>query len=227
MTITDSGVGIDAATLPHIFDRFRQGDRSAGSREGGLGLGLALVRHFLELHGGTVSAWSAGKGRGSTFTVRLPVAAVRITDRRRLDRTETDAPSFGEGLLKGIRVVVVDDDRDSRDLICEVLRGAGATVFAAASAGQALGTLVVEHPDAIVSDLGMPGEDGFALIKRVRTLPDPRLAGVPALALSAHTRSADQRIALAAGFTDHLAKPVEPAKLVDAVLRLVLATRSQ
>jgi PAS domain S-box-containing protein len=220
--VTDDGIGIDEAVLPHVFERFRQGDSSTTRAHTGLGLGLAIVRHFVELHGGTVRAWSDGPGRGASFTVTLPVAAVRLSETVPKEPEAAPALTLADVRLKGMRVAVVDDDRDSRELICEVLRFAGATVFTASSAMEALGVLTAERPDVLVSDLGMPGEDGFALIKRIRTLPDAALARMPALALTAYSRAADQQIARTAGFDAYFAKPVEPAALVEAVQRLML-----
>jgi PAS domain S-box-containing protein len=223
LTVTDDGIGIEPKVLPYIFDRFRQADSSTTRREGGLGLGLALVKHFVELHGGTVSATSPGKDRGATFTVTLAIAAVHLPNIAPSDHGDRPASqALAEQRLKGIRAVVVDDDRDSRDLICEVLRRAGANTLAAASATEALGTLVTERPDVLVTDLGMPGEDGFALVKRVRALPDPERSNIPALALTAYAGSADRQLALATGFNGFLAKPVRPDSLVDAVFRLVM-----
>jgi CheY-like chemotaxis protein/anti-sigma regulatory factor (Ser/Thr protein kinase) len=222
VTVADDGVGIDPSALAYVFDRFRQEDSSAARRHGGLGLGLAIVRHFVELHGGTVRAWSEGRGRGATFTVALPVAAVRVPARV----SEGAAPSAWDGKapgkLTGVRVLVVDDDPDSRELIGEVLRRAGATVIAVGTAADALGALSTERPDIVVSDLGMPGEDGFALIRRIRALPEHAAARVTVLALSAYTRLADQQFAYAAGFDAHLAKPVNPTTLVDSIARLTV-----
>ena len=221
VTIVDDGIGIDPAVLPHVFDRFRQEDSSTSRRHGGLGLGLAIVRHFVELHGGTVRAWSEGRGQGATFTVSLPVAAVRLSEASAERPDPWDAEVLGGSALKKARVLVVDDDRDSRELIGEVLRRAGAVVFVAGTATEALGMLAAERPDVVVSDLGMPGEDGFALIKRIRALPDEISAHVPVLALSAYARLGDQLFTASVGFDAQLAKPVNPATLVDAVARLM------
>ena len=221
ITVTDNGAGIAPEVLPHVFERFRQEDSSTSRRHSGLGLGLAIVRHFVELHGGVARAWSEGHGRGSTFTVSLPVAAVRLPEP--VVKHTTLAPSVGvfSERLKGIRVVVIDDDRDSRELIGEVMRHAGAVLFTAANAAEGLGKIVGERPDVVVSDLGMPGEDGFSLLKRVRALGDPDVAQVRVLALTAYSRSTDRGLALNAGFDAYLAKPVDPPTLVEAVARLV------
>ena len=221
VTVVDNGVGIESAALPYVFDRYRQEDSSTTRRHGGLGLGLAIVRHFVGLHGGTVRAWSEGRGRGATFTIFLPVAAVRMPPAGGAGHDAQTSVVMPVAALKHVRALVVDDDTDSRELVGEVLRRAGATVLAVGTAGDALGVLATEHVDVVVSDLGMPGEDGFALIRRIRALPDR--ADVRVLALSAYMRHADQHFAMATGFDGHLAKPVDPATLVDAVARLVLA----
>ena len=221
VTVADDGIGIAPSALPHVFDRFRQEDSSTTRRHGGLGLGLAIVRHFVELHGGSVRAWSEGRGRGATFTVSLPVAAVRLPEATAETRDPWPAPSLAASALKDVRVLVVDDDRDSCELLAEVLRRAGAQVFVAGTASEALGTLASDRPDVVVSDLGMPGEDGFALIKRIRALPDRVSAAVPVLALSAYTRRADEQFTSSAGFDAQLAKPVDPSTLVDAIARVM------
>jgi PAS domain S-box-containing protein len=228
LTVSDNGIGIAGDLLSHVFDRFRQGDGSMSRAHGGLGLGLAIVRHIVELHGGTVQASSEGPGQGATFSVAVPVAAVKVSPREaRGTRTTASTSALdrnvaAEGRLKSARVVVIDDDRDSRELIATILRQAGAVVFTAGSANEALGTLAVERPDAVVSDLGMPIEDGFSLMRRIRALPDGDLARTPALALTAYARTIDQRLALTAGFNAYRAKPVDPVDLVDAVARLSL-----
>jgi len=179
------------------------------------------VRHFVELHGGVVRAWSEGLGQGATFTFTLPVAAVRISKKISGEPATLTPEESLEGRLKGVRVVVVEDDADSRELISEVLRRASAVVFVAASAVDALGAIVSERPDVLVSDIGLPGEDGFALMKRIRALPDAALARVPALALTAYTQYADQQTLSAAGFDLYLAKPVDPWSFVLSISRLV------
>jgi PAS domain S-box-containing protein len=219
-SVSDNGTGITEDLLPHVFEPFRQGESSTTRSPAGLGLGLAIVRHLVELHGGSVRAWSDGPGQGATFTVALPVAAAPGAVRAAAGITSSPSASAASQALKGLRVLVIDDDRDSRELIGEILRRAGAIVFTAGTAHEALGNVIGERPDVVVSDLGMPGEDGYSLIRRIRRLPDDELARVPALALTAYAHAGDLQLALAAGFGAYLPKPVEPAELVTAVARL-------
>ncbi len=225
LSVTDSGTGIDADFLPHLFERFSQADTSTTRRKGGLGLGLAIVRHLVELHGGRVRADSSGAGKGSTFVVTLPVRAlqpVRSTTPD-LDVTETETATPSEdprslAVLDGLRVLVVDDENDARDLLSEALSSYGAVVETASSAEECLDILRRFGPDVLVSDIGMPGEDGYRLIRRVRTeSPAP---SVPAIALTAFARPEDVHRARAAGFQRHVAKPVEPRVLARAVREL-------
>ena len=227
LTVSDTGQGIAREFLPHVFDRFRQADQSVTRKHGGLGLGLAIVRHFVELQGGTVQAESAGLGRGATFTVKLPLMAV--SDRRRSfegGRASRAAPAVA-GMasdcptpLAGMRVLVVDDEEDARDLLAAVLGRCGAEVLTAASAGEALVAFGEQKPDVLVSDIGMPGEDGYELIRKVRTLSAERGGCTPALALTAYAREEDRERALSSGYQAHAAKPVEPTELAAAVANL-------
>jgi PAS domain S-box-containing protein len=227
--VADSGEGIDGAFLPHVFERFRQADASTSRRHGGLGLGLAIVKQLVELHGGSVSAASDGNGKGSTFTVTLPVMASRgdfIASEA--EPPEHLPPAVPHGLeaprpyanLGGVKVLVVDDEPDGRSLIERLLRDCEATVTTASSAREAMERVVRERPDVLLSDIGMPKEDGYALIRRVRELGGEN-GCIPAIAVTAYARPEDRVKAIEAGYQMHLAKPVEPAKLVEMVASLV------
>ncbi|TMA39915.1 MAG: hybrid sensor histidine kinase/response regulator [Deltaproteobacteria bacterium] len=222
IAVSDTGQGIKAAFLPHVFDRFRQAESATTRAHGGLGLGLAIVRHIVELHGGSVRVDSDGDGRGATFTVELPTAAVRTAPRE--DRVHPAAgaavPFAPSTVLNGVRVLVVDDDRDTLDTLWMVLKECGAEVRTADGAASALEVLGDWRPDALVSDIGMPGEDGYSLIAKVRALSRDQGGQTPALALTAYARSEDRVRALSAGFQMHMAKPVEPAELVAMVSTL-------
>ena len=223
LTVTDTGRGIDPQFLPFVFDRFKQADSSTTRRVGGLGLGLSIVRHIVELHGGTVVAQSAGLGRGASFTIHVPAAAQPAG----IEAQPMPAPDSERARLSGttralsdVRVLVVDDETDTRELVQTVLAQAGAVVEAADSVREALDVLARFAPDVIVSDVGMPDEDGYSLMRRVRALEVAEIRNVPAIALTAYTRSADRAKALAAGFTTHLGKPLNVAELVSAVAKL-------
>jgi signal transduction histidine kinase/ActR/RegA family two-component response regulator len=217
--IADNGVGIAPAFLPHVFDRFRQGDAGTRRRYGGLGLGLAIVRHLVELHGGTVGVESAGEGTGSTFRVLLPAGErgqSAVATPLSPDTTAIAAPR-----LDAVRVLVVDDEADARELFAHILEAAGARVRTVGSAADALTLLAAEPFDVLLSDIEMATMDGYELIRLVRADPrlgQPRLAAV---ALTAYARTADRRRALDAGFDEHVAKPVDPQALVAAVAALV------
>jgi signal transduction histidine kinase len=218
ITVTDSGQGIDPAFLPHIFERFKQADATSTRAETGLGLGLAIVRHLVELHGGTVEARSAGLGAGTTFTVRLPVPAVRgkASDAGASHRPPTAAsPS-----LDGLTVLVVDDEPDAREALSAVLEQAGAAVRAAGSVDEAMTLLAGSRPDVIISDIAMPHQDGYALMRRLTGSPPDAPSGVPTLALTAYVSTEDQRRILDAGYDAYLTKPIDAAELVIAVGRL-------
>src|SRR2546426_4611915 len=220
ISVRDEGEGIEPGFLPHVFERFHQADNTATRTHGGLGLGLAIVRHLVALHGGTVTAESKGKGQGATFTVSLPL----IDGRPDVGRIVALRPAVkGERApavptLQGVRVLVVDDDRDSRESVATVLEQAGASVRAVASAADAVETLEREPSDVLLSDIAMPGVDGYTLLGRARA----RLRGrhLPAAALTAYAGSEDRSRALAAGFQAHLAKPIDPAELVAVVADL-------
>ncbi len=218
--ITDTGEGIGAEFLPHLFERFRQAEAATTRKHGGLGLGLSIVRHLVELHGGTVSAASPGRGKGATFTVSLPALEENV------DTLAPDQPSphalaapvaADRPRLKGMRVLLVDDQPDALDLLAAMLERFGATVTRAASTAEALEKIRQRAPDVLVSDIGMPGEDGYALIRKVRELPAKRGGEIPAVALTAFTRTEDRIRALDAGFQSHVAKPVEAAELAAVV----------
>lgn len=229
LVVTDSGEGIDPDFLPYVFDRFRQFDGSTTRRHGGLGLGLAIVRHLAELHGGTVRAESAGRGRGATFTVTLPLTPAANPAAETAHAIAPKPPRMKlepRKLLSGRRVLVLDDDGDMRDLIKMILEDAGATVFAASSVEVAIDSLEHAVPDIAVSDLAMPGEDGYAFAQRVRTAENAAARRVPLVAMTAYARAEDRRRVLAAGFDRHVAKPIEPEELVEA-LAAVIAGRSE
>lgn len=212
--VKDSGRGIDPTSLHCVFDRFWQEDASMTRRYGGLGLGLAIVRHLVELHGGTVEAESGGRDLGARFTVLLPQVAVRAAA-----TAEGGKPGERPLPLDGVNILVVDDEPDARSLIRSVLRRSGATVTTVSDASHAYAELTASVPEVLVCDVGMPEEDGMALMRRIRALPGP--AGtVAAIALTAYATDEDKRCAIAAGFDAHLAKPVEARQLVDAIVRL-------
>jgi signal transduction histidine kinase/CheY-like chemotaxis protein len=217
VAITDTGIGIERAFLPHVFDRFRQADQSVTRRHGGLGLGLAIVKHLAELHGGHAGASSPGPGRGATFTLTLPVAALGAGRAAGGETAETEAFALR---FPGRRLLVVDDDGATRELLAELFTRAGAEVVTAASAAQAFDAVRGAAYDLIVADIGMPGEDGCALMRRIRQLPAPQ-GGVPALALSAYTRVEDRASTHEAGFSDFLGKPAAPQDVLRAVDRLL------
>jgi len=218
VAVSDTGCGIAPEFLPQVFDRFRQADGRITREHGGLGLGLSIARHLIELHGGTISASSPGEGLGATFRFRLPLLQVRNDEGDADDDSATRDPR--PAMLSGLRVVVVDDDEDSRAVVSAVLERAGASVSTASSADEALGLIGASRPDVLVADIGMPGVDGYELMRRVRALGPARGGGTPAAALTAYARPEDRALALAAGYQLHLAKPIAPAELLQAVANL-------
>ncbi|HEX8708304.1 MAG TPA: PAS domain S-box protein [Pyrinomonadaceae bacterium] len=227
ITVTDTGPGIKPEVLPFIFDRFRQADSTITRKHGGLGLGLAIVRHLVEMQGGTTEAESGRDGKGATFTVKLPLIATRAGDVS-LDKVEERVhPRASEGVpfnclpeLKGLHVLVVDDEEDTRLLVRYLLEQCAARVSTASSAGEGLTALTTLRPDVLLSDLGMPEEDGYTLIAKVRALSAEQGGRTPAAALTAYARVADRMKVLRSGFQLHLPKPVEPAELVTVVASL-------
>jgi CheY-like chemotaxis protein len=228
LSVSDTGQGIDGDALSHVFDRFWQGETGTGRRHGGLGLGLAIVRHLVESHGGEVLAHSDGPGKGSLFTVRLPlmVTIEHTKDPGRRHPVASDAaPDGALARLDGIKVLVVDDEPDANTLVQTLLTSRGAEVRVAASARQALDILDRWQPELIVSDIGMPEEDGYALIHHVRQRPSERGGDIPAVALTAYARVEDRVRILTAGFQMHVTKPVDPMELVAVVLSVARARR--
>jgi signal transduction histidine kinase/CheY-like chemotaxis protein len=222
VVVADTGLGIDPEFLPRIFDRFTQDDSSSTRHARGLGLGLSIARQLVELHGGSVQAESPGVGHGSTFTARFPRSPVTATPTDPRVYSQADqAAGLDEGPdLTGIRVLVVEDDDDARRLVEKVLETQGATVKSVASAREALDVLGRERIDVLLSDVEMPGTDGYQLVKQLRLRPSQQGGSVPAAALTAYARTEDRLRALRAGFQLHLAKPVQPAELVTVVFSL-------
>ncbi|WP_437337860.1 PAS domain-containing hybrid sensor histidine kinase/response regulator [Sorangium sp. So ce394] len=221
LAVHDDGRGIDPAMISHVFERFWQADSSITRRFGGLGLGLSIVRHIVELHGGTVSARSAGHGRGSSFFVTLPVRAVASAPEHDAERPpEAAAREPTQAQLDGLRVLVVDDEPDARELVSAVLRPRGAEVHVASSASEALSAIAAVRPDVIVSDVGMADLDGYAFMRSVRAMARDDGGATPAIALTAYTSGASQRLAFEAGYDEHLGKPVHPEDLVRLVRKL-------
>jgi CheY-like chemotaxis protein/anti-sigma regulatory factor (Ser/Thr protein kinase) len=213
--VSDTGQGISADFLPHVFDRFRQADSSYTRKHGGLGLGLAIVRHLVELHGGTVDAHSAGEGQGARFTVFLPLANPTTSAAQpAVAATSELEPGL---LLAGVRLLLVDDDADTLEVLSLTLRHYGAEVQTVTSAAVAFEEMQRWTPDVLICDIGMPNEDGFAFIERVRLLAPEQGGSVKAIALTAYAREEDRQRALASGFQHHLPKPVDPVELAARV----------
>jgi PAS domain S-box-containing protein len=227
VAVSDTGQGISAEFLPYVFERFRQADQKTTRRQAGLGLGMAITKHIVELHGGTIRAESPGEGQGSTFVLRLPVMIVHDAEAGRevaaggLHPDGEVRPRAAELVrLDGVHVLVVDDEADARELLTAILKQSGAAVTAAAGVADALGKLQHATPDLLVSDIEMAGEDGYSLIRKVRAAEAGRGRRIPAIALTAHARASDRLRALSEGYHMHIPKPVEPAELVLAIANL-------
>jgi CheY-like chemotaxis protein len=220
IAVRDSGTGIAADFLPHVFERFRQGGAGTTRAHGGLGLGLAIVRHLVELHGGTVRAENNPSAPGATFHVALPARAPASAEQHELRRWPIEDRRKVPVRLDGVQVLVADDDLNARELLVAVLEAAGAEVRAAASSEDALMLLETWSPDVLLSDIEMPGEDGYTLMRKVRTLSGQR-SHIAAVAVTAHARQEDRARAFDAGFEWHLAKPIDPAELVSVIVSLV------
>ena len=223
VVVSDTGRGVDPKLLPFIFERFRQGDSSTTREHGGLGLGLAIVRHLVELHGGVVNAYSDGAGKGAEFIVQLPTLVSARTSQPGEERVHPSAGgnlSGGVPALAGVRVLVVDDERDAREIISVILGEAGAEMATASSTREALDLVERWKPDVLISDIGMPGESGYDLIRKVRALPAGKGGQTPAIALTAYARVEDRLKILSAGFQMHVPKPIEPIELATVVASL-------
>jgi CheY-like chemotaxis protein len=223
IVVSDTGIGIRPAFLPYVFERFRQAEAGTTRKAGGLGLGLAIVRHIVEMHGGTVDASSAGEGKGATFRVRLPLMIVHpaaLELQREHPRTQRREALTGLGGLEGIQVMAIDDEEDALTLLRVVLESAGAEVTTVNSPTTALQRIAKVKPHVLVIDLGMPEMDGFELITRIRQSKDVTIRSIPATALTAFARSEDRTKALRSGFEMHLAKPVDPGELVASIATL-------
>jgi signal transduction histidine kinase len=224
--VSDTGKGINSGFLPFLFGRFRQEDSTLTRMQGGLGLGLSIVRHLVELHGGTVDAESRGEGRGSTFTVRFPTIDLRIADSG-LRIKDSDGRIMGavignplSAILTGLKIMVVEDDADTRELLVVALKQSGADVIAASSALEAHKLLENYLPNLLISDISMPDEDGYEFIHKIRESESELCSRLPAIALTAHAKAEDRIRALTAGYQLHISKPVDPAELINVVAGL-------
>jgi CheY-like chemotaxis protein/anti-sigma regulatory factor (Ser/Thr protein kinase) len=226
IVVTDTGQGINAEFLPYVFERFRQADPASPFPQRGLGLGLAIVRDLVELHGGTVRAESVGKDHGATFTVKLPLSAVRVPVAAVTATDGRDAFPGSPPELQGVRVLLVDDEVEARESLTAVLEARGARVTAVGSVGETLDALDWAQPHVLISDIGMPGEDGYALIGQVRARPSERGGRVPAVALTGRATPEDRARALLAGFQLRVPKPVDAAELAAVVASLAARERS-
>jgi signal transduction histidine kinase/ActR/RegA family two-component response regulator len=222
ITISDTGKGIEPAFLPHLFERFTQADSSSTRAHAGLGLGLAIVRHLVELHGGTVTAHSPGLGAGATFVVDIPYDRIDdVPDTQSAPLVDSRSHSTPTNALQGVRLLAVDDNTDTRELVATILERHGAEVSTAASTTEALALLREGLPDVLVCDIAMPDDDGYELLREIRSRPRTAGGNLPAIALTAYARHEDRERALQAGFDGYLAKPVEPSELIDVVAKAV------
>ncbi len=225
VSVSDTGEGIAPEFLPHVFDRFRQADGSTTRKHGGLGLGLSIVKQLIELHGGSIRVKSTGLGHGTTFILSLPLTAIQPEPdpdvaRHHPRSTSVSLPQDACSQIAGVKVLVVDDEADARELVRRLLEDCDAQVFTTGTADEALQLVKAERPDVLVCDIGMPGEDGYSLMRRLRALGPDQGGQVPSAALTAYARAEDRVKAILAGFQMHLAKPVEPAELIATVAGL-------
>jgi PAS domain S-box-containing protein len=225
LTVSDTGVGIRQEFLPHIFERFEQGNPSITRRFGGLGLGLAIAKHLVDLHGGTIDAASEGDGKGARFTVVLPTGSAGETTNDTTHSAPAAAAAAGADALQGMRVLVVEDERDTLDFVSRLLVSRGAEVVAATSAAQALALVPTARMNVLISDIGLPDVDGYELLREIRRLDASAAGGVPAIALTAYARAEDRLLAFRAGYQAHVAKPVDPNELLATIVDLAKLAR--
>jgi CheY-like chemotaxis protein len=218
--VTDTGQGISRKFMPYVFDRFSQADSTTTRHHGGLGLGLAIARHLVEIHGGTIRAESRGEGEGATFTITLPLIESAAKSAEPTAAAEQIIPRLPQPLLlSGLNVLLVDDDSDTLSLMATALTRRQANVTAVSSAGEAMQAISQQRPDVLVSDIAMPDEDGYGLIEKVRSLENDDCQSIPAIAITAYAKDEDRARALSSGFQIYLAKPIELTELVSVVAR--------
>jgi CheY-like chemotaxis protein len=218
VSVSDTGQGISKEFLPYVFDRFRQADSTTTRQHGGLGLGLAIARHLVEIHGGTIRAQSKGEDHGATFTIRLPLLEATVGSANGADQNQHKLAQ-SQQLLSGVNVLLVDDDSDTLTLMTTALTRRQANVTAVSSAVEAIQAIARKRPDVLVSDIAMPDEDGYGLIEKIRLLENGASDNIPAVAITAYAKDEDRERALSAGFQIYLAKPVELTELISVVAR--------